>query len=417
MKRAGTRTSTTQPWLPIVGLCLTLAAGRSLAAPGTGAFQFEKTISRPVLENYLSRAITMEGMLHGRGDLEDNIRMLTRVGAKLIGRSACLWGGESRLPANLERIRQAAPRVHAADPEIILQACIFEIVTTEVDQVPVPDWAFSALGLPVETRNFRYADMLYPDGRFKDHWQPGQSVPDVSRPETRLWFYFLGRSYIDVGCEAIHLGQTELMNRNDRDLTHYAEVLRLIRAHAATHARRRMVLCDSHVPSGGLLKGGMLLMDFHSFPLRIKEVPERPQEGVLELGFSDGIYNRSKGGRTFSGWDCSHLPYLVEIDNWGVSRTPGKPRAGSIWIWGYDEISWFAHQDRAYRATWLAYARDWVRRTDPNGFLQMPGSRTLAGPVGRVHWYHANNPGPAVPDGFGDEEAIHAIWARHPPGT
>ncbi|MCZ7640754.1 MAG: hypothetical protein M5U12_34680 [Verrucomicrobia bacterium] len=27
-------------------------------------------------------------------------------------------------------------------------------------------------------------------------------------------------------------------------------------------------------------------MDFHSFPLRIKEVPDRPHEAVLELGFA-----------------------------------------------------------------------------------------------------------------------------------
>ena len=68
--------------------------------------------------------------------------------------------------------------VHAADPELILQACIFEIVTTQVEQVPVPEWALSALDQPVEKRNFRYADMLYPSGRFKDHWRRGQSVPD-----------------------------------------------------------------------------------------------------------------------------------------------------------------------------------------------------------------------------------------------
>jgi len=57
--------------------------------------------------------------------------------------------------------------------------------------------------------------MLYPDGRFKDHRQRGQSVPDVSRAETKLWFYFHGASFIDAGCEAIRLGQTELMNCNE----------------------------------------------------------------------------------------------------------------------------------------------------------------------------------------------------------
>lgn len=387
---------------------------------GTGrplqAYTFDGGLSRPVLENYLSRAITMEGMLHGRGDLADHLRMLSSIGAKFIGRSVCLWGGESRFEANMDRVRSAIPKVHAVDPEMLLQACIFEIVTTEVEQVPVPAWAFAALGMAVESRNFRYADMLYPSGRFKDHWHRGQSVPDVSRPETRLWFYFLGRSYIDAGCEALHLGQTELMNGNDKDLAHYAEVLRLLRAHAAGHARRHWVLVDSHVPSGGLLRDGALLMDFHSFPLRIKEVPERPREGVLERGFSDSIYGRSKGGRTPSGWPCDQLPYLVEIDNWGVSRTPGQAGAGGVWVWGWDEISWFANQPAAYRSNWLAYARDWVRKTDARGYVQMPGSRVLAGPAGGVRWYHANRPSAAVPEGFGDEDALRAIWARHPPG-
>lgn len=64
---------------------------------------------------------------------------------------------------------------------------------------------------------------------------------------------------------------------------------------------------DSHVPSGGLVRDGQLLMDFHSFPLRIKEVPDKPREVILELGFADGIYN----------------------------------------LWGYDEITWFAHQSAA----------------------------------------------------------------------
>ncbi len=405
-------------WL--ASLCL--AAGCWLNGSGAGAadipphagarnYRFDKTITREVLENYLSRAITMEGLLNGRGDLEDHIRMLQHIGAKFIGRSLCLWGGEAALLRNLERAKQQIPKIHAADPDLVLQACIFEIVTTQADQVPVPEWAFTALGQPVAKRNFRYADMLYPGGKFKNHWQPGQSVPDVSQPETQLWFYFLGASFIDAGCEAIHLGQTELMNHNDRSLVCYSRVLALIRSHAVQHARRHMVLLDSHVPSGGLVRDGRLLMDFHSFPLRIMEVPDQPQEAILKVGFSDGLYGRSKGGLTYSGWPCEHLPYLAEIDNWGVSRTPGQARAGSIWIWGYDEITWFAHQDQAYRSRWLRYAWDWVRQTDLNGFLQMPGSRTLAYPVGQQRWYYANRPSPAVPGGFGDEEAIRAIWA------
>jgi pimeloyl-ACP methyl ester carboxylesterase len=219
-------------------------------------YRFDKTISRPVLENYLSRAISMEGILNGRGDLDDNVRMLKYTGAKFIGRALCLWAGEANLIKNLERVKEQLPKLHQADPDMVVQACIFEIVTTQVEQVPVPEWAFQALGQPVEKRNFKYADMLYPDGKRKDHWRAGQSIPDVSRPETKLWFYFLAASYIEVGVEAIHFGQTELMNGNDKDLKHYSEILTLIRGYAAKNARRHLLICDSHVPSGGLVRDG-----------------------------------------------------------------------------------------------------------------------------------------------------------------
>ncbi len=68
-------------------------------------YHFDRTISRQVLENYLSRAISVEGLLNGRGDLQDNIRMLNNTGAKFIGRSICLWGREASLLENFERAR------------------------------------------------------------------------------------------------------------------------------------------------------------------------------------------------------------------------------------------------------------------------------------------------------------------------
>ena len=60
-------------------------------------YKFNRAISREVLGNYLSRAICMEGLLNGRGDFNENIRMLHHLGAKYIGRSICLWGGEENL--------------------------------------------------------------------------------------------------------------------------------------------------------------------------------------------------------------------------------------------------------------------------------------------------------------------------------
>jgi hypothetical protein len=57
-----------------------------------------------------------------------------------------------------------------------------------------------------------------------------------------------------------------------------------------------------------------------------------------------------------------------------------------------------------------------VHKTDSNGFLQMPGSRTVRSPLDNMRWYYANAPSPAVPEGLGDEAAIRDIWAADAKG-
>jgi hypothetical protein len=377
---------------------------------GAGDYRFDGSISEEVLRSYLSRSMTVLDLATGVGDLDDNIRMLKCCGVKFAGRTIYLWGQEADLPRRLALAKKGVAKVHDADPEMILQACVFEIVSESVGNLAVPDWAFAALGQPVEKRNFRYESMVYENRRGRDQWGKGASVPDVSRAETKLWFYYLAACYIDAGCEGIHFGQAEIMNHNDPGLDHWAQVLNLVRRYATKRARRHFVLCDAHVPSGGLVREGRLLLDFHSFPLRIAEVTQHPQEGELRVGFVDSIYGRSKGGITPSGWRCRHLPYLVELDNWGVSDKPGQGGMGGCWVWGYDEISWFAQQPEAYRNQWLRYAWHWVREHDPEGYLEMPGSRCLAAPAKGKSWYYANRASAAMPDGFGQEETIRAIW-------
>jgi hypothetical protein len=378
-------------------------------------YRFDGSMTEEVLRSYLSRSMTTMYLLTGHGDFDDNLRMLTNCGVKFAGRAVYQWGreegGESALPKKLELAKKNAAKIHRADPEIILQACVFEIVSRDVDKLPVPPWVFEGLGRPAEPRNFRYEDIIYTSGRGNNQWGPGASVPDVSRSETRLWFYFLAASYIDAGCEAIHFGQAELMNGNDPKLDHWAEVLTLARRYAAKHARRHFILCDAHVPHGGLVRDGKLLLDFHSFPLRIEEVPDKPREAQLRLGYTDAIYGRSRGGITPSGWRCEHLPYLVEFDNYGRSRKPGEAGRGRFWVWGWDEITWFSQQTEDYRNQWLRYAWQWVREHDPEGYLQMPGFRCLAGAVHGNRWYDVNQPSAATPNGSGQEQTIRAIWA------
>src|SRR4051812_15170969 len=238
--------------LRAVGL---LSAVLLWAAPAFAqVFQFDSSMSRPVLESYLDRSISFTELLHDdltqprnhRGvDPRDNVRLILSSRAKFVGRALMVWGRENELAAFLKTAKPYAEALHQADPEIILQAAAFEIVTRGVEAVAIPEHVFVEFGLPVESRNFRYQDMLYANGRFVNHWGGRGSVPDMSRQETRMWFYFLVRSYIDVGIEAIHFGQVGLMDRSDPGHAHWIDLLNRVRAYAREHARRHFLVCDA----------------------------------------------------------------------------------------------------------------------------------------------------------------------------
>jgi hypothetical protein len=393
-------------------------ASPARAADGSNDFQFDSTISRPILENYLSRSISFTELLHDdltqprdrRGvDPRDNMRLILSAKAKFVGRALMLWGHEQNLSNFLATAKPYAAALHQADPDLILQAAVFEIVTKGVETISVPDYVLRDFGQTVTNRTFHYQDMLYADGRQVNHWGPGASVPDMSQLETRLWFYFLASSYIDAGIEAIHFGQVGLMDWHDPGHAGWLDMLGHARSYAHLHARRHLLLCDAHTPTGGYVENGTLLFDFHSFPLRIVGIEGQPYRGMLEVGYADSIFNRSKGGVTPSGWSCEHLPYLVEFDNFG-SRNPGHI-SPSPFIWGWDEITWFALMPESERDDWLRYAWQWIKKTDPNGHLEMPGSRVLrTGTSDGPKWYWANNRSDACPQGFNTENTIRELW-------
>ncbi len=419
-----------------------------MTRPEQPNYDFRDAISRSVLENYLARSLTMNNLLLGIGCTEDHLRMIQGLGAKFLGRALChvatVWTTQDALTAErnvaaewfpqdvLRTVRALAARVHTLDPQIILQATLLEGVSAEVDFLPVPAHVFQAFSLEPERRTYRYRDMLFPDGSYVNLWRAGASVPDITRLETQMWFYHRACVYIDLGIEAIHFGQVQLMGRDDPGLRTWFALLARVRRYAAQHARRGMVLCDAHVSSGincygltpiprdqplGYALDGRLLFDFHALPLRIKEIPGKPHQAELAVGHLDAIYGRSMGGITPSGWTCDHLPYLVDIDYWGATGRGGESVAGRIealqgidsrfWVWGWDEISWFANQPAAQRNEWLRYAWTWIRGTDPVGFMEMPGQQRLFAPQGN---YQANMPGAGCPDGYGQEETIAALW-------
>ena len=90
-------------------------------------FQFDGNMSREVLESYLSRAVTA-GFLQESSTLDDDLRVIARLGVKFLGRAAGTWGATGNDERHFTGAKALADRVHAQDPEIILQACIFECI-------------------------------------------------------------------------------------------------------------------------------------------------------------------------------------------------------------------------------------------------------------------------------------------------
>lgn len=381
--------------------------------PASGKkYTFDGKISREVLENYLARSINMSHLMQSR-NLDEDLRMLKNTGAKYIGRAAIIWWNDKTrvdMEKHFTAARSLASQMHKQDPEAILEAGVMETVGPGIDSIPVPSWVFKEFALPVENRTFSHQQMKYDDG-WGGHGH-GTIPPDISRLETRLWFYYCSRRYIDSGYESIHLGMIGNMDRKDPGHKHWFDLLGRLRRYAKKNARRHMVLFNSQIPFG-IVENGKLLLDLHQMQLRPVDVKGKPEECVLQAGYGDTIWKRSRGGITPSGWTCDHLPYYAQFDNGYATGKSGQP-IGFPYAWGSCEIDWFARQPEEYRNKWLRYAHDWIRKNDPAGFLQMPGRVPLAEPRemagAKTRWYKANTPSKACVQGFNQEETIKAIW-------
>ena len=388
-----------------------------------------------LVRHFLARAMTMQGFNGlAPGQRRAFAAWAGAAGTRFAGRVGGFWatpGSAAQVQALYDTLRRTAGELHQAQPAMVVQGTVFEIIEPVADNLPVPNAVRAEYGedtVAVPHRNFRFARMMYPSyfsAADSNHYRwdsrpPGQApgYPDMSQRETQLWFYAFARQQLDAGCEAIHFGQ--VMQMDDRDAGHHGwwDMLRRVRAYARTR-NRGFVLCDAHThgeyydpdPAHPLPPAQrQLLFDFHSCPARPLEVdtlrhgPHGAYLDYADAGNPTGaIFGRSAGGLAPNGRYCAHLPGLVELDN-GSSATPGRPgQRGLAAVWGYDEISWFAQQPTAYRDQWLVYAAARVRQLDPALYLEMPGMRGVSAPPGPGWLYRADEAGQAA--------IIPAIWA------
>lgn len=95
-------------------------------------FDFDGKIEKEVLENYLSRCATAAGLYQSE-TLSDDLRVIKKLGIKFLGRASGIWYMTENDEEHFERSRKLAERVHELDPEIILQACVFEMITQGIE--------------------------------------------------------------------------------------------------------------------------------------------------------------------------------------------------------------------------------------------------------------------------------------------
>lgn len=368
-------------------------------------------ISEKVLRNYLSRAIT-EAEFATKGTADDE-RMLLNVGAKFIGRAMYTWNGESMFnnEATFNTAKDRIARMHAKDPDMIFQCAIFECVGKQVEQIKIPDWVFKAFGKEPEDRTFKFDNIRDESGTNVGTWGANTCVPDLSREEAQMWFYYAACRYMEVGCEAIHCGQVTLecsMGDKDNDYAGYRNMQRLVREAAKTKARRGFVMMDAHCAS--VIVDGHHLFDFGAYPLRLKEVPDAGyNKAELKKGYGSSIIGKTRMGITPSGWK-GRIPYILEFDNYGTSTHPGKA-ADDYYVWGYDEISWFGCLTDEQEQEFVKEAVDYMNETDPIGYIEMPGLRGAVFTNAHSYAnYRCNMKSDACPQGRNLENTIKELW-------
>ena len=391
-------------------------------------FKFDGNMSREVLESYLSRSVTA-GSLFETETLEDDLRAIKRLGVKFIGRAANIWYMLEDDEIHFAKAKALADAVHAQDPEIILQACVFEIVTKRMDEQKIPAYVFEAFGKPVEDRCFRWDDarMLPLEGEPEYEFPEGRPagkcgcMPDLNRDEARMWFYYRATKYIDCGYEALHMGQIHLYTAEDRGMKKTYELFQMIRDYAAKNARRHKVLMDAH--THGVSVNGKLMFDYHAMPFT--RAPLEYYEGERLVLVREGF---SEGGENPNGWSGEQMPYLMEYDNWGGrmyeegDHDKFSRHELALWQWwGYDQIGWFANQTEEIRNHFLEYTYRWTQVNNPHAFFQMPFRRMLSdarvtmvrgdnGEMGTNAYYQINNKSEKCPMGFNQEDMMKACW-------
>ena len=182
---------------------------------------------------------------------------------------------------------------------------------------PSPSGCSEAFGKEPEERNFRFDDIRDEGGLYLGQWGENTCVPDMSREEAQMWFYFMAVKYMEAGIEAFHCGQVRLMasmGDSDNGYAGYRNLLSKIREAAKTKAARGNGYAWTPTwPTAVSWSTAGTLFDFVSFPLRPKEIVGEPIKAKLEKGYLDSVIGYTQGGGDAERLDSRPYPVYPRI--------------------------------------------------------------------------------------------------------
>lgn len=387
-------------------------------------YEFSGNMPFGVLNNYLSHAVNYRVDFSNEEQFKEDIRFLTNLGAKYVQRAGGEWYPSNDIENNLEFFKAKLATAHEIDYDIIFEAAIFECITPDANNIAIPAWVFEAFGLPVENRNFDVDKMYPPSGYGKDFWKASDHahLPSICMPEFQMFVYCRAASFIDIGYEALHLGQTLKTGKDDSNFECWTKVITMIRDYAKENSRRGYVIINSH--DHGKLKHsetGHFLVDLIMAPMRahapkgeVNHMPseENPQRCIIEKGWwEDSPYQAGYSGVTPCGEKVDKYPYLVEFDNYG--GIVGELGVADSYVWGFDENSWYCNQPRWYRKEFTKYMLDTLDSFEENGHLSILGHRGGFSNIatGKGESFYANS-SEFMPGGRDDEQWIKELLAE-----
>ena len=365
-----------------------------------GLLQFngQQSLTKPLLEAYLDRAISHMNMWDERSQ-----KFFCDTGAKFVHWADLGWG-KLYTPADWKQLTDTIDKIHSTDcnQDIIFECGIMEITAkSTMDATQIPEWMLKILddmGIqekrkvgPNGKNYFCYEAMFDRNAsdwpkRLVGLWDstPASegSVPDLTMLETQLYYAYLAAEYIDAGFEGIMFGQAGLTGKRDTGNMALNNICEFAKKWAAARAYRRAITLSSHVLkptdyASSPSEKPKPLLTHYTFPSQLVYTNETP------IGMEFGPY-RKTGERRHNPKQVAmqlelpnDLPVLLELDNSGRANGPSP-----VCDEGYDDITAYANknpeQRRAFLQKFYFECRKW-RNADGNGRVHfaLPGYRCL----------------------------------------